>query len=73
MKQHLNTLFITSPGVYLSKDGQSVLIRQEKEVKLRVPVHTLAGIVSPCSSARKRRSSCACRSTRSPESSASGR
>lgn len=45
MKTHLNTLFVTTEGSYLSKDGQAVLVRVEKETRLRVPLHNLDGIV----------------------------
>ncbi|MBU0946423.1 MAG: type I-C CRISPR-associated endonuclease Cas1c [Proteobacteria bacterium] len=45
MKKHLNTLFVTTQGAYLAKDGETVAVRIEKEVKLRIPVHTLDGIV----------------------------
>jgi len=45
MKKHLNTLFVTTQGAYLSKEGETVVVRVEKETRLRVPVHTLGGIV----------------------------
>jgi CRISP-associated protein Cas1 len=45
MKKHLNTLFITTQGAYLSKEGETVVVSIEKEVKLRVPIHTIGGIV----------------------------
>ena len=45
MKKLLNTLYVTTQGAYLSKDGETVSVSIEKEVKLRVPVHTLGGIV----------------------------
>src|SRR5579872_3660301 len=45
VKQLLNTLYVTTQGAYLSKDGETVLVRVEKETRLRVPVHTLSGIV----------------------------
>lgn len=45
MKHHLNTLFVFTQGAYLAKDGQTVAVRVDKEVKLRLPVHTLGGIV----------------------------
>jgi CRISP-associated protein Cas1 len=45
MKKHLNTLFVTTQGAYLAKEGETVVVRVEKEVKLRVPVHTVGGIV----------------------------
>ncbi|MFH1076318.1 MAG: type I-C CRISPR-associated endonuclease Cas1c, partial [Pseudomonadota bacterium] len=45
MKRHLNTLFVTTQGAYLAKEGETVLVRVENETKLRVPIHTLGGIV----------------------------
>lgn len=45
MKKLLNTLFITTQGAYLNKDGETVTVNVEREVKLRVPVHTLGGVV----------------------------
>ena len=45
MKKHLNTLFVTSQGAYLNKEGEAVVVTVEREVKLRVPVHTLGGMV----------------------------
>ncbi|MEW6488898.1 MAG: type I-C CRISPR-associated endonuclease Cas1c [Thermodesulfobacteriota bacterium] len=45
MKKHLNTLFVTTQGSYLAKDGECVLIRVEREDKARIPIHTLGGVV----------------------------
>ncbi len=45
MKKHLNTLFITTQGAYLSKTGETVVVKIEKETRLRIPVLTLDGIV----------------------------
>lgn len=45
MKKHLNTLYITTQKAYLHKEGQSVVVKVDKENKLRIPVHTLDGIV----------------------------
>ena len=45
MKKHLNTLFVTTQGAYLAKEGETVVVRIEKEVKLRIPVHTIGGVV----------------------------
>lgn len=45
MKQHLNTLFVTTDGAYLRKDGQAVAVRVEKETRLRIPLHNLDSIV----------------------------
>ncbi len=45
MKQHLNTLFVTTQGAYLACEGEAVLVRVEEETKLRVPIHMIEGIV----------------------------
>lgn len=45
MKKHLNTLFITTQGAYLFKEGETVVVSVEKETRLQVPIHTLGGIV----------------------------
>lgn len=46
MKHHLNTLFVTTPGAYLKKDGQAVAVRVNGQIALRVPLHNLGGIVT---------------------------
>jgi CRISPR-associated protein Cas1 len=45
MKPLLNTLFVTTQGAWLAQDGETVSVRVQQETLLRVPVHTLAGIV----------------------------
>jgi len=45
MKKHDNTLYVTTQGAYLAREGASVLVRVEKETRLRIPVHNLGGIV----------------------------
>jgi CRISPR-associated protein Cas1 len=45
MKKYLNTLFVTSQGAYLSKERETVLVKIGKETRLRVPIHTLGGII----------------------------
>jgi len=45
MKKHLNTLFVTTQGAYLSKEGETVVVKVEKKIRLRVPIHTIGGIV----------------------------
>lgn len=45
MKKHLNTLFVTTQGAYLAKEGETVAVKINQEVRLRVPVHTIGGIV----------------------------
>jgi len=45
MKRHLNTLFITTQGSYLAKEGETVVVKVDNEVKMQLPIHTLGGIV----------------------------
>ncbi len=45
MKKHLNTLFVTTQGAYLGKDGETVAVRIEQKTVMRIPIHTLNGIV----------------------------
>ena len=45
MRKLLNTLFVTTQGAWLGKDGDTVAVRVEKETRLRLPLHTLEGII----------------------------
>ena len=45
MKKLLNTLFVTTQGAYLCHEGESIVVRVDNETKLRIPIHTLGGIV----------------------------
>ena len=45
MKQHLNTLYVTTQQAYLAKDGEAVNVRVEGESRLRIPLLNLGGIV----------------------------
>lgn len=45
MKRHLNTLYVTTQGAYLAKDGEAVAVRVDEETRMRVPVHNLGGVV----------------------------
>ncbi len=45
MKRLLNVLYVTSDGAYLKRDGESVVVKVENEIRLRIPIHTLEGIV----------------------------
>lgn len=44
MKKLLNTLFITTPDIYLSLKGENVVISQEEEQLGRIPLHNLEAI-----------------------------
>ena len=46
MKKLLNTLYVTKSDVYLSLDGENVVVLDEGEQLLRVPLHNLEGIVA---------------------------
>jgi CRISPR-associated protein Cas1 len=45
MKKHLNTLYVTTQGAYLSKEGETVAVKVDNQTRLQLPMHTLAGIV----------------------------
>jgi hypothetical protein len=45
MKKLLNTLYVTSQGSYLSKDGECIVIRSEEGEKKRFPIHILEGVI----------------------------
>lgn len=45
MRRLLNTLYVTIPDAYLACDGENVLIKVMDEIKFRMPIHNLEGIV----------------------------
>lgn len=46
MKRLLNTLYVTSEDVYLSLDGENVVVKRDKDIIARYPLHTLQDILS---------------------------
>lgn len=44
MKKLLNTLFVTTPDVYLSLDGENVVVKLEEKVLRRMPLHNLESV-----------------------------
>jgi CRISPR-associated protein Cas1 len=44
MKQHLNTLFVFTQGAYLRKDSETVVVRIEKQDRLRIPLINIGSI-----------------------------
>jgi CRISP-associated protein Cas1 len=44
VKKHGNTLYVTTQGAYLSKNGETVDVLVDGSSKLKVPLHTLDGI-----------------------------
>jgi len=45
MMHYLNTLFVTTPGAYLSKEGETITVQVERDIRMRVPLHSLGGVV----------------------------
>jgi len=45
MRKLLNTLYVTTHGSYLTKDGDNVVVKVENQERFRVPIHTLESIV----------------------------
>ena len=45
MKKHLNTLYVTTEGSYLAKEGEAVVVRRDGESAMRVPIHMLDSVV----------------------------
>lgn len=45
MKKHLNTLYVTTQGAYVGKDGETVVVRNDGDVVFRAPIHGLEGIM----------------------------
>ncbi|BAJ63257.1 MULTISPECIES: type I-C CRISPR-associated endonuclease Cas1c [Anaerolinea] len=45
MKTLSNVLYITSPEVYLSLDGENVVVRKDEHTSTRLPLHNLENIV----------------------------
>lgn len=45
MKKLLNTLYVSTQGIYLHQEGETVVASLNREAVLRLPIHTLSGIV----------------------------
>jgi CRISPR-associated protein Cas1 len=45
MRKLLNTLYVTTQGAWLARDGETLVVRIEKESRLRVPIHTLGSVI----------------------------
>lgn len=46
MRKLLNTLFVTQPDIYLSLDGDNIVILREDDTIGRIPLHNLESIVT---------------------------
>lgn len=45
MRQHLNTLYVTTQGTYLSKEGETVVVSKDRLKLIQLPIRGLSGIV----------------------------
>lgn len=45
MRKMLNTLYVTTQGAYLNKEGETVVVNIERDTRMRLPIHTLGSIV----------------------------
>ena len=45
MRKLLNTLYVTNPDIYLSRENEAVVAKLDGEVVMRVPALNLEGIV----------------------------
>jgi len=45
MRKLLNTLYVTTPESYLTKDGENLVIKLNDTETFRIPIHNLEGIV----------------------------
>jgi len=45
MRKLLNTLHVTTQGAYVHRDGETLSVKVGDEVRLRLPIHTIEGLV----------------------------
>lgn len=45
MRKLLNTLYVTNPDIYLTKDGENIIAKLRNDEVLRVPILNIEGIV----------------------------
>lgn len=45
MRRQLNTLYVTTDGAWLHKDGENIVMEVEREVRARIPAHMLESFV----------------------------
>lgn len=45
VRRQLNTLYVTTDGAWLRKDGANIVMEVEREERVRLPVHMLEGLV----------------------------
>jgi CRISPR-associated protein Cas1 len=45
VKRHLNTLYVVSPGAYVAKESETVVVRLDGQTKYQVPILALGSVV----------------------------
>lgn len=45
MKKLLNTLYVTTQGIYLHRENETLVAELDNKILLQLPIHTLSGIV----------------------------
>lgn len=45
MKRHGNTLYVTTQGSYLARDGTNIVVSFERQPRFRAPIHTIESVV----------------------------
>lgn len=45
MRKLLNTLYVTTQGSYLHKEGETLVVEKDQKKLLQLPIHTLQGLV----------------------------
>ncbi len=46
MRRHLNTIYVTSEGAWLRKDGANIVVEVDGEERGRAPLHMIGGVMS---------------------------
>lgn len=46
MKKHGNTLYITTQGCFVNREGENIVISVERQERFRLPIHTVSSVVS---------------------------
>ena len=60
MKHFGNTLYVTTQGIYVRRDGTNLVMSLAREEKFRLPIHTISSVVSlemlcgPCARTMRR-------------------
>jgi len=45
MKKLLNTIYVTTQGAYLRKEGETIVVEKEHKVLFRLPIHNIESVV----------------------------